>query len=149
MSVRLASATRDSQLDWLKRVLNEAVKSNTTAREEEVRRFPDGYIDSIKSPDVHVPRSIREMRDAFRTHFCDRFAYRTDLLPLEFRCYLVDFRAKEAASCEDVVTECEVCNALNQVDHNKLPGLDGLLNPSVFGICFEDCRIQTGVPQMD
>ena len=34
----------------LKRVLNEAVKSNATAREE-VRRFPDRYIDSVKKPD--------------------------------------------------------------------------------------------------
>ena len=35
----------------LKRVLNEAVKSNATAREEEVRRFPDRYISSVKTPD--------------------------------------------------------------------------------------------------
>ena len=32
----------------LKRVLNEAVKTNATVREEEVRRFPDRYIDSVK-----------------------------------------------------------------------------------------------------
>ena len=48
----------------LKRVLNEAVKSNATALEEEVRRFPDRYIDSVKSPDGRVLRSNREMRDA-------------------------------------------------------------------------------------
>ena len=35
----------------LKRVLNEAVKTNVTAREEEVQRFPDRYINSIKTPD--------------------------------------------------------------------------------------------------
>ena len=35
----------------LKRVLNEAVKTNATAREEEVRRFPDRYIVSVKAPD--------------------------------------------------------------------------------------------------
>ena len=35
----------------LKRVLNEAVKTNATAREEEVRRLPDRYIDSVKTPD--------------------------------------------------------------------------------------------------
>ena len=35
----------------LKRVLNEAVKSNATAHEEEVRRFLGRYIDSVKSPD--------------------------------------------------------------------------------------------------
>ena len=43
----------------LKRVLNEAVKSNATAHEEEVRRFPDRYIDSVKSPDGHLLRSNR------------------------------------------------------------------------------------------
>ena len=35
----------------LKRVLYEAVKSNATAREEEVRKFPDRNIDSVKTPD--------------------------------------------------------------------------------------------------
>ena len=53
----------------LKRVLKEAVKSNATAREEEVRRFPDRYIDSIKSPDGRMLRSNREIRDAFRDTF--------------------------------------------------------------------------------
>ena len=38
----------------LKRVLNEAVKMNATACEEEVRRFPDRYIDSVKTPDGRV-----------------------------------------------------------------------------------------------
>ena len=37
-----------------KRVLNEAEKSNATAREEKVRRFPDRYIDSVMSPDGSV-----------------------------------------------------------------------------------------------
>ena len=32
----------------------------------------------------------------------------------------------EAASCEGVVTECEVRDALKQVGLNKSPGLDGL-----------------------
>ena len=32
----------------------------------------------------------------------------------------------EAASCEGVVTECEVRDALKQVSLNKSPGLDGL-----------------------
>ena len=35
----------------LRRVPNEAVKSNATAREEEVRRFPDRYIASVKTVD--------------------------------------------------------------------------------------------------
>ena len=34
-----------------KRVLNEAVKLNAIAREEELERFPDWYIDSVKTPD--------------------------------------------------------------------------------------------------
>ena len=59
----------------LKRVLNEAVKSNSTAREEEVRRFPN----SVKSSDGRVLRSNRKIRDAFRTHLCDRFARCPDL----------------------------------------------------------------------
>ena len=74
----------------LKRVLNESVKSNATAREE-VRRFPDRYIDSVKTPDGRLLRSSREIRDAFRAHFRDRFARCTDLPLREFRSYLADF----------------------------------------------------------
>ena len=113
----------------LKRVLNDAVKSNATAREKEVQRFPDRYIDSVKTPDGRLLRSSREMRDAFRAHFCDRFALCTDLPLPEIFSYLTDFPhlgAAEAASCEGVVTECEVRDALKQVSLNKLPGLDGL-----------------------
>ena len=47
----------------------------------------------------------------------------------EFRCYLANFprlEAAEAASCEGVITECEVRDTLKQVGLNKLPGLDGL-----------------------
>ena len=113
----------------LKTVLNEAVKSNATAREEEVRRFPDRYIASVKTPDGRLLRSGREIRDAFRAHFRDRFARCTDLPLREFRSYLADFPrlgAAEAASCEGVVTECEVRDALKQVGLNKSPGLDGL-----------------------
>ena len=77
----------------LKRVLNEAVKSNATAREEEVRRFPDRYIASVKTPDGRLLRSGREIRDAFRAHFRDRFARCTDLPLREFRSYLADFPA--------------------------------------------------------
>ena len=105
------------------------MKSNATAREEEVRRFPDRYIASVKTPDGHLLRSGREIRDAFRAHFRDRFARCTDLPLREFRSYLADFPrlgAAEAASCEGVVTECEVRDALKQVGLNKSPGLDGL-----------------------
>ena len=69
------------------------------------------------------------MREVFRTHFHDRFDRCPDLPVQEFRSYLVDFprlRQAKAASCESVVTEREVRDALKQVDLNKLPGLDGL-----------------------
>ena len=100
------------------------MKRNPTAREE-VQRFPDRYIDSVKALDGRLLRSGREMRDAFR----DRFARCTDLPIREFRSYLADFPrlgVAEAASCEGVVTECEVRDALKQVGLNKSPGLDGL-----------------------
>ena len=105
------------------------MKSNATAREEEVRRFPDRYIASVKTADGRLLHSSREMRDAFRTHFRDRFARSPDLPIRKFRSYLADFPrlgVAEAASCEGVVTECEVRDALKQVGLNKSPGLDGL-----------------------
>ena len=84
------------------------VKSNATAREEEVRRFPGRYIDSVKSADGCVWRSNREICDAFRAHFRDRFARCPDLPLQEFRSYLADFPrfgAAEATGCEGVITE--------------------------------------------
>ena len=105
------------------------MKSNATAREEEVRRFPDRYILSVKTPDGQLLRTSHEMRDAFRAHFRDRFARCTDLPLREFRSYLADLPRlgmAEAASCEGVVTECEVCDALKLVGLNKSPGLDSL-----------------------
>ena len=105
------------------------MKTNATAREEEVRGFPDRYIDSVKIPDWCVLRLNREMRDAFRVHFRDRFARCPDVPLQKFRSYLAGFPhlgVAEAASCEGVVTECEVRDALKQVGLNKLPGLDGL-----------------------
>ena len=113
----------------LKRVLNEAVKTNATAHEEEVRRFPDRYIGSVKAPDGRLLWSGREIRDAFRAYFRDRLARCTDLPLREFRSYLADFPrlgVAEAASCEGVVTECEVRDALKQVGFNKSPEVDGL-----------------------
>ena len=60
-------------------------------------------------------RSNREMRGAFRVHFRDRFARCPDLPVQEFRSYLADFphlQEAEAASCEGLFTECEICDAL-------------------------------------
>ena len=111
------------------RLLNEAVKSNTIVREEEVRRFPGRDIDSVKYPDGRIQWSHREMRDAFRAHFRDRFACCPDLPLQEFRSYLADLPRLlevEAASCEGVGTELEVRDALKQVGLNKSPRLDGL-----------------------
>ena len=74
-------------------------------------------------------RSSRKIREAFQTYFRDRFARCPDLQVQEFRNYLADFLRlgeAEAASCEGVVTECEVRSALKQVSLNKSPGLDGL-----------------------
>ena len=99
------------------------MKTNATACEEEVRRF------SVKSPGGRVLRSNREICDAFRAYFRDRFARCPDLPLQEFRSYLADFPrlgAAEVASCEGVITEGEVNDALKQVGLNKLPGLDGL-----------------------
>ena len=108
----------------LKRVL----KSNANAREE-LRMFPDRYSTFVKTPDGRLLRSGSEIRDAFRAHFRDRFARCTDIPLREFRSYLADFPrlgVAEAASCEGVVTDCEVRDALKQIGLNKSPGLDGL-----------------------
>ena len=98
-------------------------------RKEELRKFPRRYIDCFNSPDRRVLRSSREIREAFRTHFCDHFARCPDLQAQEFRNYLADFPylgEAEAASCEGVVTECEVSSVLKQVGLNKSPGVDSL-----------------------
>ena len=63
----------------LRRVPIEAVKCNTIGREKEVGRLPFRYIESVVSPDGCVLGSNREMRDAFRTHFCDRFTCHSNL----------------------------------------------------------------------
>ena len=105
------------------------MKSNATACEEELQRFPDRYIDSVKSPNGCVLRSNHKIRDAFWAHFRDHFARCPDLLLQEFRSYLADFpchRAAEAASCKGMITECKVHGALKQVGLNKLPGQYGL-----------------------
>ena len=83
------------------------MKSNALAYEEEVRMFPFRHIESVKSPDERVLSSNREIRDAFRAHFRDRFACCPDLPVLEFQSYLVDsphLLEGEAASCEGLVT---------------------------------------------
>ena len=113
----------------LKRVSNEAVRCSAFMHKEELRRYSKRYIEFVKSPDGHVLRSNRDVHEAFWAHFRDRFARCPDLPVQELRNYLADFLrlgAAEAASCEGLVTECEVRNALKQVGLNKSPGLDGL-----------------------
>ena len=64
-------------------------------------------------------RSNRKMREDFRAHFRGRFPCCPDLPVQEFRSYLADFPClgggAEAATCESLVTECEVRNVLKQV----------------------------------
>ena len=97
-------------------------------REEELRRFPCRYIECVNSPDGRGLRSKREIRQEFRAIFRNRFVRCPNFQVQEFLNYLADFRRLGEAgvpSCECVVTECEVCNALKQVGL-KSPGLDGL-----------------------
>ena len=70
----------------------------------------------------------RKMCETFQVHFCDHFAHCSDLPVQELCNYLAGFRRlweAKAASCEGVVTECEVCDVLKQIDLNESPGLDG------------------------
>ena len=76
----------------LKRVSREAVRCNAFMREEELRRIPGRYIECVKSTDGRELRSNCEMREAFRTHFRDRFARCPDLQVQEFRNYLAERR---------------------------------------------------------
>ena len=54
----------------LRRVLNEDVKSNAIAREEEVRRFPGRYIDSVKSPWTWLDRSTSAKVGSYLDNIC-------------------------------------------------------------------------------
>ena len=126
------------------------MKSNATAREEEVRRFPDRYIASVKTADGRLLHSSREIRDAFRAHFRDRFARCPDLSIREFRSYLADFpalRVAEAASCEGVVTECEVRDALKQVGLKQVAGTRWFALRSVLEDVAHVCAYSDGYVQ--
>ena len=71
------------------------------------------------------------MHNVFRVHFHDNFAHCLDLPVQEFRSYLADFShlwEADGASCEGLLTECEVRDALKQVGLYKSPRLDGLTN---------------------
>ena len=102
------------------------MKCNALACEEELRRFPFVYIESVKSSEGRVLGSNRETHDAFRAHFHDHFPH----LPVEeFRSYIAGFlrfREAEAASFEGLVTEYDVRDALKQVGLYKSPGQEGL-----------------------
>ena len=92
-----------------------------------MQRFPRSVYRFCQDPGWAT--AAIEWRDAFRAHFRDHFARCPDLPLQEFRSYLADFPSlgtAEAASCEGVVTECEVHDVLKQVGLNKSPGLDGL-----------------------
>ena len=110
----------------LNRVPNEAVTCNVSGRKEDVRRFPFRYIESIKSLDGRVLGSNRDMREAFGMHFRDRFALCPELPVQEFRSYFTDFlhlREAEVATCEGLVTECEVRDTLKLVGPINRPNL--------------------------
>ena len=97
------------------------MKCNTLACEE-VQKFPCQQIESVKSLDRHILQSNREKDKTFKVHFHDSCACCPNLLVQEFRSYLADFPClwkAEAASCEGVVTECNVSDVLKQVGLNK------------------------------
>ena len=105
------------------------MKCHTFLCEEELWRFPCQYIEFVKYLDGCTLQLNHEMREAFWAHFQDCFACCPDLPVQDFHNYLADFPRlgeAEVASCEGMVTECEVCNVLKQVSLNKLPRLDGL-----------------------
>ena len=56
--------------------------------------------------------------------------------------------AAEAASCEGVITECEVCDALKQVGLNKSPGRDGLPDEGVLETAAHFCAYFDGYVQL-
>ena len=87
-----------------------------------MRRFLHRSIEFVKSPDRHELRLNREMREAFRTHFRDFTACCPDFSVQEFPSYLADFPhfgKAESASPKGLLTESEVCDALNQVSLSK------------------------------
>ena len=62
------------------------------------------------------------MCEAFQAHFRDCFVCCPDLPVQDFRSYLADFprlQEVEVASCEGLVTECELRDSLKQVGPNK------------------------------
>ncbi len=85
------------------------------------------------------------MHDAFRAHFRDRFARCPDLPLQDFHSYLVDIPRlgeAEAASCEGVITECEVCYALKLVGLNKSLGPRSVLEAATHVCAYSDEYVQ-------
>ena len=103
------------------------MKLNATGREEEVGRFPDRYIASVKTVDGRLVRSSCEMRDAFRARFRDCFARCPDLPIWEFRSYLADFPALirevlegKEDDMEAALISLDQSKAFDRVDHRFL-----------------------------
>ena len=70
-----------------------------------------------------------EIHEVFWAYFCIHLVKLPDLLEQEFFSFLVDspcLQDAEAANCVGRMTDCEICDALKQINFNKSLGLDGL-----------------------
>ena len=116
-----------------KRVPNEAVKCNTLVPEDEIDIPIEKPSYIFKSPDGRMLGSNSKMYEAFRVHFCDRFARCPDLPVKKFRRNLADFphlREAEAVRCKGLVTECiEAGRPQQRLLHMSVPYVQPLVRP--------------------